>query len=76
MSQFPVGIQKQINAGAVPNHVSNVCPNGTKFHVLVVGWLEADEAFVIRGGNTSLKSKENESFVNKRREMPMYVDLA
>lgn len=77
MSQFPAAIQKQVDSGAVPNHVSNVCPTGTKFHVLEVGWLECDEAFVIRGGNTSVKSKENESFVNKRRQMPMYdVHLA
>lgn len=70
---FPTAIQKQVDAGAVPNHVSNVCPAGTKFHVLEVGWLEADEGFVIRGGNTSVKSSESKSFVNKRRQMPMYV---
>lgn len=68
-------IQAQIERGAVPNHVSNVCPKGTKFWVLEVGWLECDEGFVIRGGNTSVKSKENESFVNKRRELPMYCIL-
>lgn len=73
MSQFPPAIQKQVDSGAVPNHVSNVCPSGTKFHVLVVGWLECDEGFVVRGGNTSVKSKEKETFVNKRRELPMYV---
>lgn len=44
-------------------------------HLLEVGWLEADEGFVMRGGNTSLKSTENESFVNKRRELPMYCVL-
>lgn len=71
MSQFPAAIQKQVDEGAVVNHVSNVCPKGTKFHVLCVGWLEADEGFVVRGGNTSVKSKEKESFVNKRRELPM-----
>lgn len=71
MSQFPNAIQKQVDRGAVPNHVSNVCPKGTKFHVLEVGWLECDEGFVVRGGNTSTKSKEKENFVNKRRELPM-----
>ncbi|KAJ9656680.1 hypothetical protein H2198_004799 [Neophaeococcomyces mojaviensis] len=75
MSQFPPAIQKQVDSGAVPNHVSNVCPSGTKFHVLVVGWLECDEGFVVRGGNTSVKSKEKETFVNKRRELPMYCIL-
>lgn len=69
------GIQGQLDRGAVPNHISNVCPKGTKFHVLEVGWLECDEAFVIRGGNISLKSTENKSFVNKRRELPMYCIL-
>jgi len=68
-------IQKQIKEGAIPNHVSNVCPEGTQMWVLEVGWLEADEAFVIRGGNTSLKSTEDKSFVNKRRQMPMYCIL-
>ena len=70
MASYPAGIQRQVDSGAVPNHVMNVCPKGTKFHVLCVGWLEADEGFVVRGGNTSVKSKEKESFVNKRREMP------
>jgi len=68
-------MQRQLDAGAVPNHVSNVCPKGTKFHLLEVGWLEADEAFVIRGGNTSKKSTESKSFVNNRRELPMYCIL-
>ncbi|KAK4945997.1 hypothetical protein LTR10_014799 [Elasticomyces elasticus] len=69
------GIQAQLDRGAVPNHVSNVCPKGTKFHVLEVGWLECDEAFVIRGGNTSKLSTANQSFVNKRRQLPMYCIL-
>lgn len=43
--------------------------------VLEVGWLEADEGFVIRGGNTSLKSNEDKPFVNKRRQLPMYCIL-
>lgn len=68
-------IQKQIAEGAVPNHVSNVCPEGTKMWVLEVGWLEADEGFVVRGGNTSLKSTEDKPFVNKRRALPMYCIL-
>ena len=68
-------IQNQVQQGAVPGAVSNVCPPGTKFHVLEVGWLECDEAFVTRGGNTSLKSTEGQSFVNKRRQMPMYCIL-
>jgi len=69
------GIQGQLDRGAVPNPVSNVCPKGTKFWLLEVGWLECDEAFVVRGGNTSLKSTENNAFVNKRRELPMYCIL-
>ncbi len=68
-------IQNQIQHGAVPNAVSNVCPTGTKFHVLEVGWLECDEGFVTRGGNTSTKSTERKSFPNKRRQMPMYCIL-
>lgn len=68
-------IRNQLDQGAVPNSVSNVCPPGTKFHVLEVGWLECDEAFVVRGGNTSLKSAENEAFLNKRRQLPMYCIL-
>lgn len=43
--------------------------------MLEVGWLEADEGFVIRGGNTSLKSNEDKPFVNKRRQLPMYCIL-
>ncbi|WPG97433.1 Hypothetical protein R9X50_00020800 [Acrodontium crateriforme] len=68
-------IQKQLDAGAVPNHISNVCPAGTQMWVLEVGWLEADEGFVLRGGNTSLKSTETKAFVNKRRALPMYCIL-
>jgi len=68
-------IQNQLAQGAVPNVVSNVCPGSTKFHILEVGWLECDEVFVIRGSNSSLKSTENKSFVNKRRELPMYCIL-
>ncbi|KAL1866264.1 hypothetical protein Plec18167_009104 [Paecilomyces lecythidis] len=68
-------IQLQIANGALPGLVSNVCPKGTRFHVLEVGWLECDEAFVVRGGNTSLKSTENQPFINKRRELPVYCIL-
>lgn len=69
------GIQQQLANGAVPNHVSNVCPQGTKMWLLETGWLEADEGFVIRGGNTSLNSTKDKSFVNKRRQLPMYCVL-
>lgn len=44
-------------------------------YLLEVGWLEADEGFVIRGGNASLMSTKDKSFVNKRRQMPMYCVL-
>jgi len=69
------GIQRQLDEGAVPAFVSNVCPKGTQMWVLEVGWLEADEGFVLRGGNTSLNSTKDEAFVNKRRQMPMYCIL-
>ncbi|KAL6862597.1 hypothetical protein ACO1O0_002833 [Amphichorda felina] len=68
-------IQQQINQGAIPAYVNNTCPPGTTFHLLEVGWLECDEAFVVRGANTSLKSTEGRSFANKRRELPMYCIL-
>ena len=68
-------IDKQVAQGAVIGHVNNVCPVGTKFHVLEVGWLECDEAFVVRGGNISLASTKEKSFVNKRRQLPMYCVL-
>lgn len=68
-------IQNQLNQGAVLGAVLNICPQGTKFHVLEVGWLECDEGFVVRGGNTSVKSTEKDIFVNKRRQMPMYCIL-
>ena len=44
-------------------------------YLLEVGWLECDEGFVTRGGNTSIKSTEGKEFVNKRRELPMYCVL-
>ncbi|XP_044714527.1 metallo-beta-lactamase superfamily domain-containing protein [Hirsutella rhossiliensis] len=68
-------IQDEINRGAVSSIVANVCPNGTTFHVLEVGWLECDEGFVVRGGNCSTKSTEGRPFINKRRELPMYCIL-
>ncbi|UPK96112.1 hypothetical protein LCI18_007047 [Fusarium solani-melongenae] len=68
-------IETQLKRGAVPNAVSNVCPPSTKFHILEVGWLECDEGFVTRGGNTSLQSSKNQAFVNKRRQLPMYCIL-
>lgn len=75
MNCAPSAIQNQLSLGAVPNHVSNVCPPGTKFWLLEVGWLEADEGFVVRGGNTSLNSTRDVAFVNKRRQLPMYCVL-
>ena len=68
-------IQAQIDRGAVPGHVSNVCPKGTKIYILELGWLECDEGFVTRGGNTSTLSAADKSFVNKRRALPMYSVL-
>ena len=44
-------------------------------YMLELGWLEADEGFVVRGGNTSLSSTGEKSFVNKRRQLPMYSVL-
>lgn len=69
------GIQKALNSGAVPSHVLNVCPTGTKVYLLELGWLECDEGFVTRGGNMSLKSTETKEYINKRRELPMYAIL-
>jgi hypothetical protein len=73
--EIMAAIQKAVDSGAVPGHISNVCPPGAKAYLLEVGWLECDEGFVVRGGNTSLTSNEGRSFVNKRREMPMYCVL-
>jgi hypothetical protein len=69
------GIKHQLDTGAVPGLVSNVCPEGTKMWLLEVSWLKCDEGFVTRGGNTSLKSTKGTLFVNKRRELPMYCIL-
>jgi glyoxylase-like metal-dependent hydrolase (beta-lactamase superfamily II) len=75
MSSSNPAIEHQLATGAIPNYVSNVCPQGTKMWLLECGWLEADEAFMIRGANTSLGSTADKAFVNKRREMPMYCVL-
>ena len=69
------GIQRQLDTGAVPGHISSVCPEGTKMWLLEVGWLECDEGFVVRGGNASLKSTKGKSFVSKWRKLPMYYIL-
>lgn len=69
------GIQAALDRGAVPGHVSNVCPEGTRIHLLEVGWLECDAGYLVRGGNTSLGSTAGKSFVNERRELPMYCVL-
>ncbi|OQV07871.1 hypothetical protein CLAIMM_12230 [Cladophialophora immunda] len=68
-------IQKAIEAGAVAAKVSNVCPEGTRMYLLEVGWLEADDGWVVRGANTSTMSTRDKSFVNKRRRLPMYCVL-
>ncbi|KAL4808092.1 Metallo-hydrolase/oxidoreductase [Aspergillus unguis] len=68
-------IQAALASGAIPNHILNVAPPGTKMHLLELGWLACDEGFVVRGGNTSRKTTEGESFVNKRRRLPMYAVL-
>jgi hypothetical protein len=70
MSASNTAIDQQLASGAVPNYVSNVCPQGTKMWLLEVGWLECDEGFVVRGANTSLGSTSDKSFVNKRRQLP------
>ena len=69
------GIQHQLSTGAVPNQILNVCPPGTKFHLLETGWLECDEGYVIRSANSSLKSTEHNSFINKRRKLISYCVL-
>ena len=68
-------IQKQMDQGAISSTIANISPKGTKFHVLEVGWLECDEAFIIRGSNISLMSSVDKPFVNKRRQLPMYCIL-
>ncbi|KAF4553173.1 Hypothetical protein D9617_8g051870 [Elsinoe fawcettii] len=51
------------------------CPPGTTMHLLEVGWLEADLAFMVRGANTSRFSTQDHPFTNARRQMPMYCIL-
>lgn len=68
-NQDPKGVPEQTLA---PHEI---CPEGTKVWMLCLGWLEADDAFLVRGANISLKSTEGESFVNKRRKLPMYCVL-
>lgn len=58
-----------------PENLGNTCPEGTKFWLLETGWLECDEGFLIRAGNSSGKSYEHKSFVNKRRELPSFCVL-
>lgn len=70
-----IAAQAQIQRGAVPHHVSNVCPIGSKFWMLEVGWLECDEGQLIRGANGSLMSSSEKPFQNKRRELPCYCIL-
>lgn len=65
-------IQIALASGAVPGHILNVAPQGTRMHLLELGWLDCDEGFVTRGGNGCLKSKEGLPFVNARRRIPMY----
>lgn len=50
-------------AGILPSN----CPPGTKFHILNLGTLQADEGFLVRGGNTSSLSEPNP--VNMRRDL-------
>lgn len=68
-------IQDQIDNGAVASYVSNVCPEGTEFHLLEVGWLACDEGYVIRGANSSGQSSCGQPTINKRRELPVYCVL-
>ncbi|KAI5480937.1 putative e3 ubiquitin-protein ligase hula protein [Pseudohyphozyma bogoriensis] len=64
-----------LNKGAVFGDIANQCPPGTKAWMLCLGYLECDDAFVVRGGNISLTSTKDRSFVNKRRTLPMYCVL-
>jgi hypothetical protein len=61
--------------GAILADVQNACPVGTKAWMLCLGYLEADEGFLVRGGNTSLASNKDEARGNKRRILPMYCVL-
>jgi hypothetical protein len=71
----PDAVQRAIAQGAVLADVQNVCPAGTKAWMLCLGYLEADEGFLVRGGNTSLASNKDAARENKRRLLPMYCVL-
>jgi hypothetical protein len=68
-------VQRAIAQGAILSDVQNVCPDGTKAWMLCLGYLEADEGFLVRGGNTSLASNKDAARSNKRRLLPMYCVL-
>jgi len=49
------------------------CPPGTKLHILNLGTLQADEGWLLRGGNTSKASDLNPT--NKRRDLVVLAAL-
>ncbi|KAL1962110.1 hypothetical protein VTN77DRAFT_577 [Rasamsonia byssochlamydoides] len=49
------------------------CPPGTKMHILDLGTLEADEGWLLRGGNTSTLSNQNPQ--HKRRRLIVLAAL-
>ncbi|KIW82076.1 hypothetical protein AYO21_04220 [Fonsecaea monophora] len=49
------------------------CPPGTKMHFLELGVLQADEGWLLRGGNTSTTSNKNPE--NKRRDLIVLAAL-
>lgn len=49
------------------------CPEGTKMHILNLGTLQADEGWLLRGGNTSSMSNKNPE--NKRRDLTVLAAL-
>jgi hypothetical protein len=69
------GSEEKPNAPHPETPPFQVCPDGTKVWMMNLGYLECDEAFLIRGVNTSLHSTKDDSFVNKRRKIPMYALL-
>lgn len=64
-------LDQAISQGAIPSHLQSA-PKGTKLHILELGWLECDDAFLVRGANTSAASTRDRSFVNSRRQLIMY----
>jgi len=72
---YPVAVQRAIAQGAILSDIQNVCPEGTKAWMLCLGYLESDEGYLIRGGNTSRASTKHEARENKRRVLPMYCVL-